>query len=83
MNQVEDVEPSTGCAMPVGMRAQFWRDYFRVNLPMQIERRSVIDCLLVELERCEREIVQARAQQARHGLLDARGESDHAETPAR
>jgi hypothetical protein len=70
MNLDEDREPYTGCAMPVGMQAQYWRDSFMVNRPMRMEKRSVIDGLLVALERGER------------ALLDARGE-DHGATFAR
>ena len=58
----EDREPYPSCALPVGMKAQFWREYFRMNLHMQIERRSIIDCILWELELCEQQLVSVNAE---------------------
>ncbi len=57
-----DLEPYPGCAMPVGRKAQFWREYFRVNLHMRIETRSIIDCILRELELCEQQLIGQRAE---------------------
>lgn len=48
-----DTTPYPGCALPVGMKAQFWRSYFVTNLHTPIETRSVLDCVLRELELAE------------------------------
>jgi hypothetical protein len=43
------------------MKAQFWRSYFATNLHMRIETRSVVDCLLRELELAEAQMLALQA----------------------
>ena len=61
-----DTTPYPGCALPVGMKAQFWRSYFVTNLHMRLEVRSPVDCLLRELEIAEAELVTFQADQRPH-----------------
>jgi hypothetical protein len=56
-----DTTPYPGCALPVGMKAQFWRSYVAINLHTRIETRSVVDCVLRELELAEAQLVALRA----------------------
>jgi hypothetical protein len=45
----------TGCAMPIGQKAHFWREYFSRNLHERIQYRSLLDHILrdfAEVERC-------------------------------
>ena len=60
-----DTTPYPGCALPVGMKAQFWRGYFLTNLHERIETRSIVDCVLRELELAEAQLLslQTVAQQ--------------------
>jgi len=55
-----------GCAMPVGMKADFWRQYFFVNLRERIQRRSILDEVLQELERSEERELRLRPILARY-----------------
>jgi len=56
-----DTTPYPGCDLPVGMKAQCWRSYFLTNLHARIETRSVVDCVLRELELAEAQLVTLRA----------------------
>ena len=45
----------TGCAMPIGRKAAFWREYFTATLHIQIEYRSDQDALLRDFAEVERQ----------------------------
>lgn len=57
--QGEDYYP--GCAMPVGLKAAFWRQYFQTNLRERIQARSIMDEVLQELARCEERVLALQA----------------------
>lgn len=48
----------TGCAMPIGRKAEFWRQYFLTNLHIRVEYRSDQDCLLRDFAEVERRYLE-------------------------
>jgi hypothetical protein len=56
-----------GCALPIGRKAHFWREYFFINIHERVQYRSLIDCILRDFAEVERKYL---AQQYRRPLLD-------------
>ena len=58
----------TGCAMPIGRKAECWRESFFRNLHEGIQYRSLQDCLLRDFAEVERQYLELA--QAYNGTLN-------------